>query len=108
ALQKISRIFAGVSRTDHPCARQTIVDTLTEVMPSTASTTVDNDAIIALYSGTMGKPGIVQISGTGSITYGINEQGERSRVGGWGHFIDERGSGYGLGHDALHATFLEF
>src|SRR5699024_5601159 len=52
-----------------------------------------------------GKPGIVQISGTGSITYGIDHEGKRDRVGGWGHLIGEKGSGYGLGSDALEAVF---
>ncbi|MDQ0352328.1 N-acetylglucosamine kinase-like BadF-type ATPase [Alkalibacillus filiformis] len=43
---------------------------------------VANDAINALYAGTYGEPGIVQIAGTGSITYGINEEGKASRIGG--------------------------
>lgn len=104
AFKRVSHVFAGVSGAAHSSTKQQLIDVLTEVMPST-SLTVDNDAVIALYSGTMGKAGIVQISGTGSITYGINGQGKRGRIGGWGHFVGERGSGYGLGHDALQAVF---
>ena len=43
-----------------------------------------SDTMNALYAGTYGKPGIVQIAGTGSITYGINHQGVDLRLGGWG------------------------
>lgn len=108
AVGLVGRVFAGISGAGQTSAKKKIVDVLTIILPTVSSIIVDNDAIIALYSGTRGKPGIVQISGTGSITYGINAQGKRARVGGWGHYIDERGSGYGLGHDALKATFLAY
>ena len=68
--------------------------------------TVDHDAITALYSGTLGRPGIVQIAGTGAITYGINQNGERGRVGGWGHLFSDHGSGYAIGRDGLSAAFM--
>ena len=105
AFAKVDRLYAGISGTGHPSAQKKIHDVLSDVMPSGVPITIDNDAIIALYSGTLGKPGIVQISGTGSITYGINHEGKRDRVGGWGHLIGEKGSGYGLGSDALEAVF---
>src|SRR5699024_5266001 len=105
AFAKIDRLYAGISGTGHPSAQKKVHDILSDVMPACVSITVDNDAIIALYSGTLGKPGIVQISGTGSITYGINHKGKRDRVGGWGHLIGEKGSGYGLGSYALQAVF---
>lgn len=105
AFSKVDRLYAGISGTGHPSAQKKIHDVLSNVMTAGVSITIDNDAIIALYSGTLGKPGIVQISGTGSITYGINHEGKRDRVGGWGHFIGEKGGGYGLGSDALQAVF---
>ncbi len=37
--------------------------------------TVDNDALIAQMGAFSGKSGIVSISGTGSVTYGVNELG---------------------------------
>ena len=41
------------------------------------------------------------ISGTGSICFGKNEAGETSRSGGFGHLIDDGGSGYAIGRDVL-------
>ena len=69
---------------------------------------VRNDAFNALYSGTLGEPGIVQIAGTGAVTLGINENGEVARSGGWGYLFDDEGSGFYLGNEALKAVFRSF
>lgn len=58
------------------------------------------DQEIALR-GAMDGPGIVVISGTGSICFGKNETGTTARSGGYGHLIDDGGSGYALGRDVL-------
>ena len=63
------------------------------------------DHEIAL-AGAMQTPGCVLIAGTGSICYGKNAAGETFRSGGGGHIIDDPGSGYALGRDAL-ATALQ-
>ncbi|QUI22318.1 ATPase [Vallitalea pronyensis] len=58
----------------------------------------------ALY-GALGKQeGIVLISGTGSICFGKNATGKTWRTGGWGHLIDDEGSGYAIGRDILSAA----
>lgn len=64
---------------------------------------VCTDSEIALR-GAMDGPGGILIAGTGSIAWGINEAGETVRVGGWGHLIDDAGSGYAIGRDALQAA----
>ena len=61
------------------------------------------DHEIAL-AGAMQEPGCVLIAGTGSICYGKNAAGEAFRCGGGGHIIDDPGSGYALGRDALAAA----
>ncbi len=61
------------------------------------------DHEIAL-AGAMQTPGCVLIAGTGSICYGKNAAGETFRSGGGGHIIDDPGSGYALGRDALAAA----
>ncbi len=58
----------------------------------------------ALY-GAIGKPdGIILISGTGSICFGKNIAGSSCRTGGYGHLIDDEGSGYAIGRDILAAA----
>ena len=51
--------------------------------------------------GAMDGEGIVVIAGTGSICFGKNESGETARSGGFGHLIDDGGSGYALGRDVI-------
>lgn len=61
------------------------------------------DQEIALR-GAMEGPGIVVIAGTGSICFGKNQAGQIARSGGYGHLIDDGGSGYALGRDVLGAA----
>ncbi len=58
------------------------------------------DQEIALR-GAMEGPGAAVIAGTGSICFGKNAAGETARSGGYGHLIDDGGSGYALGRDVL-------
>jgi len=56
-------------------------------------------------SGAHGRPyGIILIAGTGSICYGKNESGDVHRSGGYGHLIDDEGSGYSIGRDLISAV----
>jgi len=61
---------------------------------------LSGDQEIALR-GAMGGAGVVVISGTGSICFGKNAAGETARSGGYGHLIDDGGSGYAIGRDVL-------
>lgn len=66
------------------------------------------DHVGALY-GSLGKgDGIILISGTGSICYGVNKDGKEFRTGGWGHLIDDEGSGYAIGRDILSASVRSY
>ena len=58
------------------------------------------DQEIALR-GAMDGAGIAVIAGTGSICFGKNAAGQTARSGGFGHLIDDGGSGYALGRDVL-------
>ena len=62
----------------------------------------------ALHGALSGQPGCALIAGTGSICCGRNAQGEFVRTGGWGHLIDDGGSGYALGRDALAAVVRQW
>lgn len=61
------------------------------------------DQEIALR-GAMDGPGVALIAGTGSICFGKNAAGETTRSGGYGHIIDDGGSGYALGRDVLSSA----
>ena len=63
-----------------------------------------NDALIALVAGAGASPGVVVISGTGSIAYGVSHRGLAARAGGWGPTLGDEGSGYWIGRRALEAV----
>lgn len=64
---------------------------------------IENDARIALEGAFCGGPGIILVAGTGSITYGRDVRGGMHRAGGWGRYLDDGGSGYAIGKEALRA-----
>jgi N-acetylglucosamine kinase-like BadF-type ATPase len=69
---------------------------------------VFTDADAALEGAFNGKPGCILISGTGSIIYGKNNNGQFQRCGGYGKILGDEGSGYMLGKKALIAALKEF
>jgi N-acetylglucosamine kinase-like BadF-type ATPase len=92
--------LAGVRRKDiRARMREVLVETLgienIELLP---------DADMALYGATDGAPGVVVISGTGSVSCGINRQGKRVYAGGWGPVAGDEGSGSWIARRALQAV----
>jgi N-acetylglucosamine kinase-like BadF-type ATPase len=65
---------------------------------------VDHDIAIAWAGAFAGEPGLAVISGTGSSCYGRNQAGQAVQTGGWGHVVDDFGSGYRLALDGLTAA----
>jgi len=59
------------------------------------------DHVTAYYTVTYGHPGIVVISGTGSISYGVNERGDAARSGGWEWLVSDGGSAYFIAKEGL-------
>jgi len=70
----------------------------------TAPYTVIPDFAAAFYSVFGNRAGVVLLAGTGAVCFGRNTRGETRRIGGWGHLIDDEGSGYAIGRDVLTAV----
>ena len=62
-----------------------------------------NDGEIAVLGAHCGRPGMVLIAGTGSIAYGLRQDGVMVRRGGWGAILGDEGSGYWIGLQAVKA-----
>ena len=90
---------AGVSS---PAIRQLVEHSLA-ARGFSGTLTLCSDFEIALR-GAINGPGCILIAGTGSVGFGQNADGQSVRVGGWGHLIDDLGSGYALGRAALALT----
>ena len=63
-----------------------------------------HDAHIALVGGTGKHEGVIIISGTGSIVYGVDKNGAEARAGGWGYILGDEGSGYDIAIKGLQAV----
>lgn len=105
---QISVCFAGMAGVGESGRDAEVVRILGKYLHPTTKIIVKNDAFNALYSGTLGDVGIVQIAGTGAITFGVNEEEKMVRSGGWGYLFDDEGSGFHLGNEALRAVFKEY
>ena len=92
--------IAGVDRPDD--AR--VVRSIMKRVGYKAKCLVVNDALVALEAGAPGRPGVVVIAGTGSISYGRNDRNQAARAGGWGYMLGDEGSGYWIGRAALRAV----
>jgi len=62
------------------------------------------DAEAALEDAFGTGPGLLLISGTGSIAWGRSEAGEMGRCGGWGYLLGDEGSAYAIGLAALRVA----
>ncbi len=80
-------------------------DTVDEVFGSSKirKYSLVGDDAIAMEGALGGKPGVIVISGTGSIVQGKAKDGSKVRLGGWGHLLGDEGSAYGLARDAFVA-----
>ena len=95
--------IAGVDRPDDFA----LVRGIMKRIGGKARVLIVNDALVALEAGAPGQPGVVVISGTGSIAYGRNARGEAARAGGWGYVLGDEGSGYWIGRAAVRAVLRE-
>lgn len=94
-------LFAGIAGTNHQETYRQVLTCMKRAFPELSAVTLAHDGMNALGSVTFGEAGIVQISGTGAMTFGLDERGERVRLGGWGYLLGDEGSGYDLGRQAL-------
>ena len=96
-------ICLGIAGVDRP-NDFAVVNGIMQRIGFNSRVVIVNDALIALETGAPGAPGVVIISGTGSIAYGRNAAGEAARSGGWGYVLGDEGSGYWIGRAALRAV----
>jgi len=90
-------------------ARSYLREEIASRLPSSyGKTQMVSDARSALAGATGCKPGVVVIAGTGSIAYGINEDGDEARAGGWGWRLGDEGSGYTIGKNAVIASLRSY
>ncbi|HEY1939599.1 MAG TPA: BadF/BadG/BcrA/BcrD ATPase family protein [Candidatus Angelobacter sp.] len=81
--------------------------TIRELMPE-ATIYAAGDHVIAHRAAFGTSPGVLVISGTGSIAFGRNQGGETARAGGWGPNVSDEGSAFWVGREAVTAALHAF
>ena len=99
-------IFAGVAGVDTEGETATLEGAIKRVAGD-VPVLVMNDVVAAWATALRCEPGVVVISGTGSNCFGVGVDGSTWRAGGWGHLLDDTGSGYLIGLDGLRAVVRE-
>ncbi|NSW89192.1 MAG: hypothetical protein HPY74_00680 [Firmicutes bacterium] len=66
------------------------------------------DDLNAFYSALLKPYGIIVLSGTGSFALGINREGKKHKLGGWGPILGDEGSGYFIGILCLKSVIKEY
>lgn len=70
---------------------------------------VENDWRTAVTGAFVDDPGVVLIAGTGCVAAAQSEGGGKVvRVGGWGLVVDDRGSAYDIGREALYWAMRDY
>ncbi|TWU28444.1 N-acetylglucosamine kinase [Bythopirellula polymerisocia] len=109
ALRQANSIFLGlgsiVTQEDQETIRKIVREL--SIVPEDAIG-VDHDLRVALMGGLAGEAGIVLIAGTGSSCYGRDDQGNSWQAGGWGPILDDPGSSYWLGRQAMVAAIRDY
>jgi N-acetylglucosamine kinase-like BadF-type ATPase len=97
--------FTGAGRpSDQNRMRDGVLAVAGERQVALKDVIVNSDARIALEGAFRGNPGMILIAGTGSILFGKDAEDNIHRVGGWGRFIGDEGSGYDIGRRGLGAV----
>jgi N-acetylglucosamine kinase-like BadF-type ATPase len=102
APQAVDALCLGIAGVGNDADRAVVRDVLRRLGIRRAVRIV-NDAEIALVAGAPDGHGIVLVSGTGSIAYGVDPSGKNARSGGWGYLLGDEGSAFWLGHAAVRA-----
>jgi N-acetylglucosamine kinase-like BadF-type ATPase len=100
-------IFTGNSALDG-LAQEALVRQLTNDVFHPSKVVFHSDVYIALLSFTMGNPGAVLISGTGSMACGIDAGGVYHTAGGWGQVLGDEGSAYHMALNGIKAALHAF
>lgn len=103
----LEAVCVGLAGVDRPQVHRPLLAWLRRTIPARHHM-LTSDAAIAMRAAIGDSPGIIVISGTGSISYGRDDRGRVLRSGGWGAPLDDAGSGYDLGRKAIIAALRDY
>jgi N-acetylglucosamine kinase-like BadF-type ATPase len=107
APSEIQHVCIGMAGASLVEAVQWAQQTIRELIPD-STIYVAGDHVIAHRAAFGISPGVLVISGTGSIAFGRNQAGETARAGGWGPSVSDEGSAFWVGREAVAEALRSF
>ena len=104
--EQISTMYLGLAGAGREDCQNEIRE-LFEDTHFSGKVSVNSDAVAALAGAFGNRPGIILIAGTGSICFGMKEDGSVIRSGGWGYLLGDEGSSYYIGNHAIIAALKD-
>jgi len=104
---EIQHVCIGMAGASIPEAVSWAQETIREIIPA-ATIYVAGDHIVAHRAAFGTSPGVLVVSGTGSIAFGRNQAGETARAGGWGPNVSDEGSAFWVGREAVMAALRAY
>lgn len=102
-LDKVTRSCVGIGGFSIPAVREWCLTQMKAMVSGEVE--ICGDEVIALDAAFQGGPGILVVSGTGSITVGRSADGTMYGAGGWGPVLADEGSGWWIGLEAVRSGF---
>lgn len=104
---EIDALFAGLSGGGAASLQALVLERLRTALPNARHIRITGDTVTALYAGLGLGDGMAVIAGTGTSEYVRYGGSNYAMVGGWGHLIDDAGSGFWLGKAAINAALRD-
>jgi len=96
-------VSAGLAGVDYDGSGAAEMDELFREL-GFANAVINGDMVIAHAGALGGAPGVLALAGTGSAILGIDANGRRVKVGGWGPVYGDEGGAYRIAQHALCAA----
>ena len=93
--------FAGAGRPESVAFYREVLQSL---VPGAQVIIIESDAFISSIGAIGIDPGVLLIAGTGSIVIGRDKDRSMFRVGGWGPYFGDEGSGFWIGREAVRVA----
>ena len=97
-------VCIGSSGLEHAGEEREGRNLLDDQLLQAGTVVLDSDAYVAWAGAFRSRPGVVVIAGTGSMSLGVDANGRRVKVGGWGWRVGDEGSAYAIAVDAIRAA----
>ncbi len=101
----LAAVCIGAAGVETPDAEERLRRLLQDRLPQARVRVVHDTRLILAAAGL--DHGVVLISGTGSVAWGMGPGGAEARAGGWGYLLGDEGGGFGVTRAAVRRALAE-